>query len=184
MAWSGAWFTAGDWAGSQRWKHRIPATRPVVSDKTPGPSALQKRISQRGKVTKQVEYLLRGKMYSTCGWTHRQTQGETEWLSRTLMEVWIAFIGHLFWVSFSQSFWFAWFTVHIWYISGSSHTSLPQRHLGRASLNIISSWTSKEPFSAGEVGEGGVSWLKKQEMHGLSKAQPPPLIVLLFFSCQ
>ena len=35
------------------------------------------------------------------------------------------------------------------------HTSLPQRHLGRASLNIISSLTSKEPFSAGEVGWGG-----------------------------
>ena len=24
------------------------------------------------------------------------------------------FMGHFFWFSFGQSFWFAWFTVHIW----------------------------------------------------------------------
>ena len=33
---------------------------------------------------------------------------------------------HFFWVSFGQSFWFAWFTVHILYLSGSSHASLNQ----------------------------------------------------------
>ena len=109
---------------------------------------------------KQVEYLLRGKMYSTCGWTRRQTQGERESLSHTLMAVWIAVIGCFFWVSFGQSFCFAWFTVHIWYISGSSHvvggsshTSLPHSHLDRASLDIIPPLTSKEPFSAGVVRE-------------------------------
>ena len=30
-------------------------------------------------------------------------------------------MGHFFWFSLGWSFWFAWFTVHIWYISGSSH---------------------------------------------------------------
>ena len=38
-----------------------------------------------------------------------------------LMAVWITLIGHFFWVSFGQSLWFAWFTIHIWYISESSH---------------------------------------------------------------
>lgn len=42
---------------------------------------------------KQVEYLLRGKMYSTCGWTHRQTKGERELLSRTLMAVELLLLG-------------------------------------------------------------------------------------------
>ena len=39
----------------------------------------------------------------------------------TLMAVWITFMGHFFWVFFGQAFWLAWFTVHICYISGSSH---------------------------------------------------------------
>ena len=62
-------FPARVWAGSQQRKHQIPATRPVVSDKDPGPLALQKRIPQNWKVMKQVKYLLRKKKkeYSTCG---------------------------------------------------------------------------------------------------------------------
>ena len=36
-------------AGSQRWAHQILVTSPVVSDKDPGPSALQKRISAKIK---------------------------------------------------------------------------------------------------------------------------------------
>ena len=38
------------------------------------------------------------------------------------MAVWITFMRHFFWVSFVQSFRSAWFTVHIWCISASSHT--------------------------------------------------------------
>ena len=48
-------------AGLCQRKHQILATRPVVSDKGPGPSALHKR-----KVVKQVNYLLSGKEFSTC----------------------------------------------------------------------------------------------------------------------
>ena len=36
----GAWFPSRDWAGSRWWKHEVLATRPVGSDKGPGPSAL------------------------------------------------------------------------------------------------------------------------------------------------
>ena len=57
----GLGFPARVWAGSQQWKHQILATRPVVSDKDPGPLALQKRIPQNWKVMKQVKYLLRKK---------------------------------------------------------------------------------------------------------------------------
>ena len=38
-------------AGSQQWKHQILATRPMVSDKGPGPSALQKRIPTKMEST-------------------------------------------------------------------------------------------------------------------------------------
>ena len=46
LQWLGAGlgFPARDWAGSQQCKHQVRATRPVVSDTGPGPSALQKRI--------------------------------------------------------------------------------------------------------------------------------------------
>ena len=37
------------------------------------------------------------------------------------MVVWITFTEHFLWVSFGQSFWFAWFWGRIWYIPGSSH---------------------------------------------------------------
>ena len=42
---TGLRFPAGNWAVSQQRKHQILATRTVVSDKGPGPSALQKGIS-------------------------------------------------------------------------------------------------------------------------------------------
>ena len=48
-------FPARDWDGSQEWEHQILVTRPVVSDKGPGPSALQKRIPTKmesGKTNK------------------------------------------------------------------------------------------------------------------------------------
>ena len=48
-------------AGLCQRKHQILSTRPVVSDKGPGPSALHRR-----KVVKQVNYLLSGKEFSTC----------------------------------------------------------------------------------------------------------------------
>ena len=46
-------------------KAQVLASRPVVSDQGPGPSALQKRISTQTDV-KQVKYY-EEKEYSTCG---------------------------------------------------------------------------------------------------------------------
>ena len=48
----------------------------------------------------------------------RHTGGFTE--SCTLLVVWITFMGHFFQVSSDGLSCFAWFWVHIWYISGSS----------------------------------------------------------------
>ena len=54
-------------AGSRQWKHWILATRPVVSDKGPGPSALQKRISTKMESSEASKVFIRRKEYSTCG---------------------------------------------------------------------------------------------------------------------
>ena len=47
-------------AGSQWGEHQILATRPVVSDKGPGPLVCRKEFPQRWKVMNQIKYLLRG----------------------------------------------------------------------------------------------------------------------------
>ena len=51
-------------AGSWRWEHQILTSRPVVSDKGPGPSTLQKRISTR-KGSSEASNLLRGNYNGT-----------------------------------------------------------------------------------------------------------------------
>ena len=54
--WSGAWVPSQRWGWVETVKAQVLATRPGVSDKGPGPgpSALQKEVPQRWKVTKQV----------------------------------------------------------------------------------------------------------------------------------
>ena len=59
---AGPGFPARDWAGWRWRKQQILATRPVFSDKGPGPLALQKRISTKKlKVVEQVKSFLGGK---------------------------------------------------------------------------------------------------------------------------
>ena len=87
--------------------------------------------------------------------------------------------------SLGQSFWFASFIVPIWCISGSLcvYTSLrilPQRHSGRASLDIVTPLACKEPFM--HVWFVEVFWLREWELWGQGRAQPPPLIVKLLSS--
>ena len=111
-------------SGLQWWKHQILATGPMVSDKGPGPSTLQKRISTKMESREASKVFIRRKKSTVCV-TDRHTSGlrgrVPELLSHALMAVWITFMGHFFQLSFGQSFWFVWFTAHIWYISGSSH---------------------------------------------------------------
>ena len=74
---------------------------------------LCKEFTQRWEVVKQV--FMRMKK-SAC--VDRQEWTQSRW---DLTAVWITFTGRFLWVSFGQSFWLTWFTVHIWYISGSFH---------------------------------------------------------------
>ena len=73
-------------AGLQPSKHRIIATRPVVTDKGPGPSALQKRTSMEMEESEasKVFYEQEGVQ---CAWTNTQADSEGESLSRVLMAV-------------------------------------------------------------------------------------------------
>ena len=75
-------FPARDWDGSQEWEHQILVTRPVFSDKGPGPLALQKRIPQRWKVVKQMRYLLRGKRIQ-CMWIETLADLGKEWVTES-----------------------------------------------------------------------------------------------------
>ena len=86
----------------------------------------------------------------------------------------------------SQSFWFAWFTVHIWYIPPMcAHTSLSQggsywkgiwveHPLTSLVFNLLGAFL----HTCGWEG----SWLREWEIHGLGRAWAPRLIVPLFSS--
>lgn len=61
-------------------------------------------------------------------------------------------LGVSFWFSFGESFWFAWLTTHVWYISGSSHVCacicwlrwiLLESFLSRVSLDTAPPWPLK-----------------------------------------
>ena len=58
----------------------------MVSDKGPGPLALEKRVSTKMEVVKQVKYLLGGEEYSICG-IDMQADSEGKSLSCTFMAV-------------------------------------------------------------------------------------------------
>ena len=65
---AGLGFPARDWAGRWRGKRQIQATRSVVSDKGPGPLALQKGISTKtGSSEASHVFIKREKKYSPCG---------------------------------------------------------------------------------------------------------------------
>ena len=104
-------------ARPQQWEHQTLTTRPVVSDKSPGPSALQERTSTKMESSKAKSVCLEEKQYIVCGHTHGWIQRErTEFYSCGNLNY---FYGVCLWISFGQSF--TWFTAYSWYISGSSH---------------------------------------------------------------
>ena len=75
--------------GARLWqlKHQILATRPVVSDKGPGPLALQKRIPTKteSSETRKV-FIKKGKKVQYV-WMDTQADSEGESLSCTLMAI-------------------------------------------------------------------------------------------------
>ena len=107
----------GDWSWVWGWKHQIVATRPVISDKGPDPLALQGRISS----SEASSVFIKRKKTTACVARHGQTGRESPHVAELHHSGWLTFMGHFFQFSFGQSFWFAWPTVHIWYISESFH---------------------------------------------------------------
>ena len=73
-------------AGLQVVKHQILATRSAVSDKGPGPSALQKRISTKTESSEVSEVFIKGKRVQYMR-IETQADSEGESLSCTLMAV-------------------------------------------------------------------------------------------------
>lgn len=107
---AGLWFPASVEVRLQGWEHWTPASRPVVNDKSPSPSPLQRRIPTKME-SSETSSVLKAYIYV---WIDTLSE------SPTLLVVWITSMGHFFWVSFAWSSWFAWFWVCIWYPSGSS----------------------------------------------------------------
>ena len=70
--------------------------------------------TKKWKVVKQVKCLSGERRVNV----NRHTGELRE--SHALLVVWIAYMGHLFWVSVGRSSCFAWFWVCIWFTSGSS----------------------------------------------------------------
>jgi len=80
-------------AGSRQWRRQILATRPVVRDKGPDPSALQKRISTETESTEASKVFIRREKRVQYVWIDTWADSEGESLSCALVAVWIIFWG-------------------------------------------------------------------------------------------
>ena len=125
----------------------------------------RKEFPQRQKVVNQVQCFLGGKIVQYLSIRHMgRFRGRVPELrpSGSLSYFYVIFPpGFL-----CQSFWLAWFTVHIWCTSGSSQVCvriswprwiLPQRPMGRTSLDMTPLWPPRSLLCASAVEE--VSWL-------------------------
>ena len=135
----------------------VRASRPVVSDKSPGPSALQKRIPTKMETSETSEvFIKREKIRTVCvdRCTGRLRRRVPESHSHSgLNYFYRAFLLGFLW----PVIWLAWFTVHIWYISGSSYVCacifkprwvLLKRHIGSLALISITPLWPPRSFSA------------------------------------
>ena len=109
-------------AGLQKWKHQILASSPWSVTWTLALRLWRKEFPQRWKAV-AVSQIIKRKNITVHVDRHtgRLRRKVTELLSYAFMVIWIILMGYFFQISFGWSFWFAWFTVHIWYISESFH---------------------------------------------------------------
>ena len=89
--------------GSRQWKHQILITRPVVSDKGPGPSAMQKRISTKMESSEASTVFIKRKRVQYV-WIGTWADSEGESLSCALVAVWSTFMRCFFQVSLVNHF--------------------------------------------------------------------------------
>ena len=83
---------AGDWAGWRWRKHQIPATRLVISDKSPGPLALPKRIPTKtgsGETCKVFIKRKRGRRVRLGAWAHAGLPSRALGQSKSLSQVFL-----------------------------------------------------------------------------------------------
>ena len=117
----------------RQWEHWILTTRPVASDKALALRLCRKEFPQRQRVVKQAKCLLGGKRVQYV-WIDTLVGSERQSCPPgSLNHLYGAFLPGFLWpvilicvvqspyLVYGQSFWFAWFRVRIWYISGSSH---------------------------------------------------------------
>ena len=116
-------FQARNWGWIQKWL-KAPDPSQYTSDQWqgPGPFALQKRISRKTESSEASEVFIKRKRVQ-CMWINTQAESGGEYFN-----CWLRlqgslkyFYGNFFWVYCGQSFLFASFTAHIWYITGSFH---------------------------------------------------------------
>ena len=94
------------------------ATRPVVSDKGPGPSALQERILTKTESRETSIVFIKRKKSTVRVDRHTGRLRVREWHPHGSSNYFYgAFLPGFLW-----PFWFTWFTAPIWYISVSFHT--------------------------------------------------------------
>ena len=118
------------------------------------------------------------------GWPRKR-----ESLSRTLVAVCITFMRHFFQVSSDQSFWFAWFTVHIWCISEPSHVyirisqprGIEEAYGKLASLSTIPLWLPEAFLHS--YSQGGLLTLRNK-WSGQGPAASPNCAAVLILGFQ
>ena len=107
-------------AGLQKWKHQILASSPWSVTWALALRLWRKEFPQWWKAVKASQVIKRKNItVHVDRHTGRLRRKVTELLSCAFMVIWNIFMGYFFQISFGWSFWFAWFTVHIWYISES-----------------------------------------------------------------
>ena len=70
---------------SQQRKHQILATRTVVSDKGPGPSALQKRFSTKTESSEASKAFIKGEMVQDTGILRERVRVAPSWQFELLL---------------------------------------------------------------------------------------------------
>ena len=172
-------FADRGWARSQWWKYQILATGPAVSDKGTGPSSLQKRISTKTQSSEANKVFIKRKIRTVCVNRHMGTQGESCWVAPSgqfELLLWgisciLSGLVHSPCLVYIRTF--PWIHMHL-----LANMDFTEKELGIPWHN--SPLASKEAFCGCVFRE--TSWLWEQEICGLGRAQPPPLIVLLSLS--
>ena len=192
MTWSGASFPARNGAGSWWWRQQMVATRPMVSDKGPGPLALRKRISTKTESSEATEvFINRKKRVQYEVWTETSGLRDSRWAApswQSELLLWSFLLGFLWLIiliCLVHSPYLVYLRilpcVHMHLLAKMDPTT--KTYGWGTSLNITPLWPPRSLFCTCMVRE--VSWL--WEICHLGRAQTPsslncPAILLWSYS--